>query len=160
VVYAVTRFELFRGHGKRRDWPIRPPWALHGEAFSIACTGGGDCINACPENILRANSEGLPTVSFGAGQCTFCGACVEACPTGALAIAPGAEPWNLKAEITNTCLSILGTTCHVCGERCDVQAIAFRLAVGGAALPEIDASMCTGCGACIAPCPVRAIRIQ
>ncbi len=160
MVYAMTRFELLRGHEKRQDQSIRPPWALHGGAFPAACNGGGDCINACPENILRADSESFPAVFFGAGLCTFCGACAEACPTGALAIVPGAKPWKLKAEIANTCLSILGTTCRVCGDQCDIQAIAFRLAVGCAALPEIDAATCTGCGACVAPCPVHAIRIQ
>jgi ferredoxin-type protein NapF len=32
--------------------------------------------------------------------------------------------------------------------------------VGGVATPAVDATSCTGCGACVAPCPVAAIEVH
>ena len=39
------------------------------------------------------------------------------------------------------------------------MAILFRPALGGYALPEVDAAACTGCGLCIGVCPVKAIEM-
>ena len=44
-------------------------------------------------------------------------------------------------------------------EACDVGAIRFRLAIGGRAVPTLDNAACSGCGACIAVCPEKAIHI-
>ena len=38
------------------------------------------------------------------------------------------------------------------------RAIRFPLVAGGVPRPEIDTGACTGCGACVAPCPVNAIE--
>ncbi|GAB6054484.1 hypothetical protein JCM17960_33040 [Magnetospira thiophila] len=102
-------------------------------------------------------------VDFRRGECTFCGDCLSACKPQALLRAEGKTPWeahgDLTLQITEKCLSTRGVTCRVCGDQCDTRALRFRLVVGGHALPEIDQNACTGCGACIGPCPVGAIEL-
>jgi ferredoxin-type protein NapF len=50
--------------------------------------------------------------------------------------------------------------CASCRDQCEQDAIRLRHRVGGVAVPEIIAGACTGCGACQAGCPGRAIRIS
>ena len=69
-------------------------------------------------------------------------------------------PWSLKAVIADTCLSIAGITCRVCGEQCPEEAISFRTGLNGKATPIVDREGCTGCGACFGPCPVDAINMR
>jgi ferredoxin-type protein NapF len=63
-------------------------------------------------------------------------------------------------RFAESCLSAVGVTCKTCGDRCDHQAIRFRLEVGGRAQPELTVSDCTGCGACVAACPIEAIQME
>jgi heterodisulfide reductase subunit A-like polyferredoxin len=45
------------------------------------CDQCGDCIEACPYDMLKLKDEGnLPIVGF----CNLCGKCIEACPEKAL----------------------------------------------------------------------------
>jgi ferredoxin len=63
--------------------------------------------------------------------------------------------WPYKAVIGPTCLPNKGVECRVCGDFCDARAIRFAPRIGGSPLPEIDTEKCTGCGACVAPCPLE-----
>ena len=155
-VESVSRRHFLRG-GK--PLPIRPPWALPEDEFVKVCSGCSVCIAHCPQQLLVAHADGFPVVDFMHGPCTFCGECAVNCPDGALLRENGAEPWRLKARVGNGCLARLGTFCRSCGELCEVAAIRFRPQAGGPVSPEIDDSLCTGCGACFQVCPVRAIRI-
>jgi ferredoxin-type protein NapF len=137
----------------------RPPWALDEAAFSDACTRCGDCVKACPQQVLRAGDGGYPQIHFDARGCTFCGECVRACTTPALSRPRSEAPWSLKASIGAACLALQRIECRVCGERCDARAIRFRPTLGGVAQPVLDAAACTGCGDCVAPCPTRAITV-
>jgi ferredoxin-type protein NapF len=69
------------------------------------------------------------------------------------------RPWRVRVVLAPGCLAQRGVVCRTCGEFCDEGAIRFRLQVGGCAIPEFDLHRCTGCGACVAPCPVAAIRV-
>ena len=73
---------------------------------------------------------------------------------------PAASPWTMVAAIGADCLAVRGVECRVCGEACPERAIRFRLQLGGVAQPVLDTGGCTGCGACIGPCPARAITMQ
>jgi ferredoxin-type protein NapF len=128
--------------------------------FLDACTRCGECISACAPGILKSHGRGYPSVDFTAGECTFCVACVEACHTGALARhASPVAPWSLKASIESACLARQGVMCSVCREQCEYDAISLQPRQGGVPLPHIDTKACTGCGACVAPCPTGSIRI-
>lgn len=159
---SMTRRSLFRGRLTTQSTaPMRPPWALNEAAFLDQCTGCDKCLSACDEGILHRGGGGYPEVNFKSGECTFCQVCVDVCADGALRLdANGAEPWLYVAHIDEKCLSANAITCRVCGDRCDVRAIKFTLAVGGIALPVIDAKSCTGCGACVAPCPTNSVTLN
>jgi ferredoxin-type protein NapF len=58
------------------------------------------------------------------------------------------------------CLALQQVDCRVCGEVCDASAIHFALSAGSVAKPVLNEVDCTACGACIAPCPTAAIRIE
>ncbi|WP_448206202.1 ferredoxin-type protein NapF [Azospirillum sp. sgz302134] len=165
---AVSRASLLRGAfradtGKQpiRPEPIRPPWAIpDARGFAAACDACGRCGPACPERIITIDRIGRPVVDFSENGCTFCGACAEACPTGALArSAPDVAPWTLTARIGADCLSFNGTDCRVCADHCDERAIRFRPLGRGRWLPDIEAVDCTGCGACVGVCPVKAVTV-
>lgn len=148
-----------RGDFQARRSPQRPPWALAEEPFLGACSRCGECIPVCPTRIIVL-VRGYPEVDFKRGECTFCGACAAACKHGALQ-REGSEtaPWTIKARIAGSCLAQRGVECRVCGDPCPVAAIRFSPRLGGPPVAEVDAALCTGCGACVAPCPVTAISL-
>lgn len=162
---SLSRRALFHGRAASSGVPVvRPPWSLPEPQFLDACKTCSSCLTACEEGILKRGAGGYPEVDFQAGECTFCGACATACATSeSHAIyaqdIETARPWALEARIGSGCLSANGVTCRVCGERCDARAIRFQLAVGGIANPIIDQESCTGCGACVAPCPVDVVEV-
>lgn len=136
-----------------------------------ACTGCGDCARACPQDILLI-ADGRVAVDFSLGECTFCNACTEACPepvfaaiapaiTSAGAGQPAARPvMSHVAAISDACLARQGVTCMSCRDACPENAIRFAPRAGGPFLPVLDTGLCSGCGACIAPCPGNAIAAR
>jgi ferredoxin-type protein NapF len=159
----ISRRQFLRGDLADRRAVLRPPWALSESEFVERCTRCGDCLTACPSGLIAAGSGGFPEVRFAhalCAFCTFCGDCARACRSGALAWSPDAAPWSLKARIGADCLTRRGVVCRSCGERCDSNAIRFVISRGGIARPQLDAAACTGCGACLAVCPVQAITLR
>jgi ferredoxin-type protein NapF len=158
-VVDLSRRAFFRGRPRPKA-EKRPPWALPEAEFIDCCTRCNDCIKACPTHILSVGDGGYPTVDFREGECTFCGDCVTACQPKALVRQEGQPAWAYKAVIGEDCLPRQGVECRVCGDFCDARAIRFQPRLGGSPLPEIDPDRCTGCGACVAPCPTVAITIS
>jgi ferredoxin-type protein NapF len=150
---------LFRGRVSPVQLTHRLPWKV--VDFTDRCERCGECVDACPESILVIGDGGFPDIDFARGGCTFCGACEAACRHGALVRSEG-EPGlsSLVASISEHCLSVRGITCRSCAESCDPRAIRFRLAVGGKAIPELNGSICNGCGSCVSTCPVQAIQME
>jgi len=140
--------------------PVRPPWALAESDFVDTCTRCSACIEACPTGLLVRGDGGYPEADFTPGRapegCTFCTDCRTACTPGALR---ANEAWQLKAVFSADCLAERNVICRTCGESCEVRAIHFPPRLGGVAGPQLDALACTGCGACLADCPTRAIRV-
>ena len=144
---------------------IFPPWSLPGESFIATCTRCDACINACPESILYKGDSGFPEVDFKRGACTFCRECIASCQADAFHAAAAANKnfynaWNFVASVSSDCLSLQGITCRTCAEYCATRAIRFQLQLGGKALPVVSQAACTGCGACVKPCPVNALIVQ
>lgn len=166
MLVPVSRKQMF---ARLRGGPVqlRPPWAKDERAFTDACTACGACLAACPNNIITLGHAGYPIVDFLRGGCTFCGACAEACEAGSFLPAARAvgtrtalAPWPLKAAISAACVERKGVTCRMCEEHCETLAILFRPKQGGGSTPAVAPADCTGCGACVAACPVQAISIQ
>lgn len=155
----ISRRAFLRGRSSSPP-PLRPPWAGDEASFTQRCTRCGDCLPACPQHILVAAPGGYPTVDFTKAECTFCGACATACRPAALRREEGVPPWRVKAVIGESCLPQRGVVCRLCGDYCEVRAIRFPPRLGGVLLPVVNGELCTGCGACVGPCPVGAVNIR
>jgi ferredoxin-type protein NapF len=154
----ITRRQFLRGDLSGRKAPQRPPWALPEPAFLTTCTRCDACVKACPQNILLT-VRGYPEIDFLRGECTFCGKCRAACAPRALSQDADAPPWRLRATVTANCMAYRDVVCRSCGDACGEAAIRFSPRLGGAALPEILAERCTGCGACVSTCPAGAVTM-
>jgi len=160
----LSRADFLRGGFTSSTQPIRPPWAVSENIFIDICQRSNDCIQACPENIIVKSNGGFPSIDFNLGECTFCKRCLENCPTGALALPYDSSetipsPWHLNVEISTTCLSSKKIECQICIDQCEPEALQMKPAIGGPVAPTINQNLCTGCGACVRPCPVNAIKI-
>ena len=162
---AIDRRDFLFSRYGAETYAGTPPWAAAHARFVELCDRCGDCLKACPSGILVPGDGGFPRVDFARGACTFCGDCARACRPGALratvdAAGGALAPWSLIAAIDDSCLALRGIVCRVCEEQCDARAVRIRLAVGGGAAPAVEPALCTGCGACVAPCPARAIAVR
>ncbi len=154
---SVSRRGFLRGRASAPDTPpaFRPPWSDE-QRLNEHCTSCGACVDACETTIISIGPDKKPQVSFELGECTFCKACVTACDEPIFNLDQVA-PWRLGVLIGDSCLLKVGVTCQLCTDQCDAQALRLDLRVRPAGAIQIDQNACTGCGACIAPCPVSAI---
>ncbi|GIU25407.1 ferredoxin-type protein NapF [Shewanella colwelliana] len=151
-----SRRNLF---SRRKSKVNRPPWVKADIDFTDICTRCDKCITACETQIITRGDGGFPEINFAQDECTFCQKCVQACPEPLFDLAQNV-PWQIKATINDTCLANSGIWCQTCKDACDPRAISFKPAIGQAPKPLIDLESCTGCGACVAPCPNQSIKIQ
>ena len=158
---AVSRRQFLRGDVTGRNTALRPPWAIEEKDFVGRCDQCSECVQACPSHLIEAANDGLPFINFQKGECDFCHACADACGTGALVRRddPVQAVWNLAASIQMECITFQGVVCRSCGEHCDAAAIRFEPVVGRGQLPKINIERCTGCGACVSVCPVKAMSM-
>ncbi|AAN54718.1 ferredoxin-type protein NapF [Shewanella oneidensis MR-1] len=151
-----SRRSLFN---RRKSVVIRPPWVREEVEFTDVCTRCSACITACETKIIFKGDGGFPEISFKDNECTFCAQCATICPEEKL-FDLSQTPWQHQAVIQDNCLTFQGIWCQSCKDACEPRAIGFTLSVGQAPMPKIDTSLCTGCGACVAPCPSQAISIK
>ncbi|WP_314311078.1 ferredoxin-type protein NapF [Aggregatibacter segnis] len=137
---------------------IRPPWSKDNQVFIQHCTCCDDCIEVCETHILIKGEGGFPQVQFSQGECTFCHKCVDVCKQPIFR-SIDEKPWEHKVEITPQCLTQQKIECRSCQDNCPMNAIRFRLQIGGVAQPMVNVDNCNGCGACLNSCPVNAIKI-
>jgi len=158
---TISRMQFLSGDFRGGENALRPPWAVEEALFIELCSGCGDCIQCCPTSILVKARAGFPAVDFRHGECEFCGQCAALCKTGALqsSLDTRDAPWALKALIGERCITYQGVICRCCTEGCETQAIRFQLTAGCVPQPQLVETDCTGCGACVAACPVDAISV-
>jgi ferredoxin-type protein NapF len=147
----------------RRRWGPPPP-RLGEVARQKACVEcARPCVAACPQQVIQIYPHahalsGQPFLDFSNAGCIFCGACADACPSffgGEQATAPGTALGRAMLD-TARCLAWNRVICVSCKGRCDSRAIRLDRR----ARPLVDAFRCTGCGSCVASCPVQAIHIH
>ena len=140
---------------------IRPPWSIDETMFVAGCTRCDDCIGVCETQILVRGDGGFPEVKFSQGECTFCQKCVDVCkqPIFRPHFDQNELPWLHKIDIQANCLAFNGVECRACEDNCESRAIRFKREIGGIAKPQVNLEACNGCGACIAVCPVSAVKI-
>lgn len=66
---------------------------------------------------------------------------------------------RLIARLHDDCLAMQGVQCCACAEACIAGAIRLRAFAGGYGRPELDSSLCDGCGACVIACPIGLIDL-
>jgi ferredoxin-type protein NapF len=150
----VSRRALLIGRVKTST-RLPPPGAT--EAGLDACTGCSACVSACPTHIIIM-AEGSPGLEFSNGECVFCSACADVCPEPVFSTT---RPLAFEhiVQVSDSCLAARGVSCMTCRDACPSNAIRFRPRIGAPFLPEVLDGSCTGCGACIAPCPAAAISV-
>jgi polyferredoxin len=168
----------------RSELLIRPPGSQPEEDFIGRCIRCGQCMRVCPNNALHptlseSGFEGLWTpyliarIGYCEPTCTLCG---QVCPTGAIRRMTLQQKVGDKDTPPNRigtafidrgrCLPwAMATPCIVCEEWCPTAPKAVYLQEEVATdsrgrpvkvkRPYIDASQCTGCGACEYACPVQ-----
>lgn len=148
--------------------PLSPPGSKSRGNFTKKCVACTACVTACPAGILRPSlgewgAEGLfqPVLDYGRGYCQYeCTACGDACPTGAIESLEPEEKQLVsigKARFLrrNCIVRKYGTACGACSEHCPTQAMRMVPFRGGLTIPELDPSVCIGCGACEYACPAE-----
>lgn len=164
----------------RQGVALRPPGALADEwAFNAACIRCGQCVQACPYEMLHLASllspmeAGTPYFIARDKPCEMCSdiPCVKACPSGAL------DPQLTNIDDARMGLSVLldqenclnwqGLRCDVCYRVCPLidKAITLELQHNERSgkhakfIPTVHSDACTGCGKCEEAC-VRGSRNQ
>ncbi|MDH4133354.1 MAG: ferredoxin-type protein NapF [Gammaproteobacteria bacterium] len=159
MIESLDRRRFLRAEFTSGRAVVRPPWSIPETEFLDRCTRCGECIEQCETGILEAGDGGFPEVNFQRGECSFCRACIGRCAPGAIGQHID-SPWTLRAVLdSSTCLAARGVLCALCVDQCPTRAIRF-LPQRAISIPRFDLSACTGCGACIAPCPVSALSLH
>ena len=161
---GYTRRDLIRGS---RPEPVPSithilPWA-NSAIIADKCTGCGDCVTACQEQIIVISPANCASVNFDKGECTFCGDCASVCNEDVFwgeDIREQSKPWQGLATVHEGCLAHKGIVCEVCKDQCPEAAIKFKPRLGAVAIPEINEEKCTACGACVTTCPSRAVKVH
>ena len=147
---------------------ITPPGSRGLSHFKRHCTACHACVAGCPSRVLRpAVSEyGLdgfmiPVLDYNKSFCNYeCNICSTICPNDAIHPVTKEQKKLIqigKADfILDRCIVVREETdCGACDEHCPVKAIRMVPFRDGLLIPQLDTSLCVGCGGCEYICPAR-----
>ena len=156
------------GHGKKRKYKnvVTPPIAGDTDTFLAHCTACQLCISSCTTGVLQPaflqyGPQHLlkPRMDYSKAFCNYtCHRCTEICPTGAIPFLPVPQKQITRIGMAhfnkeNCIVSVYHTDCGACSEHCPTKAVHMVPYEGGLVIPEVDKSLCIGCGACEFACP-------
>ena len=154
-----SKRNFLRGRKPLPTPKFRLPWITSEQHFINDCTQCGDCISACPEQIIVKGDDGFPTIDFAKGECTFCEDCISSCKEPLFISERSAKAWPSHFNIKDNCLAKNDVFCQSCRDVCDSRAITFSYANGPIPTPVIEQSNCNSCGACISTCPTDSTEL-
>ncbi len=134
------------------------PWLFSQQQFVDACTRCNKCVDACETQIIQIGAGGFPHADLTIDECTLCYRCANVCSEPLFKAEPEA-PWQADIQLTDRCLALQNIDCRSCADACEPMAIQFKPIIGKVAQPNLQTESCTGCGACISPCPADAINL-
>ena len=151
--------------------PLRPPGAVDEARFAGLCVRCGNCLRACPTQIIRPDRgehgiAGLftPTLDFSRDYChKDCIRCTQVCPSGALVPLTAKQKQRTSIGLPRVDMDIclLGDDreCSICRNWCPFEAITLEFSpIEYTLAPKIDPEKCPGCGACQAVCPTSPVK--
>ncbi len=151
-----------------KEYPVSPPGSISIKRFNEICTACGLCVAVCPTQVLQPAiaQYGLkgfmqPHMDYlDGGYCNFdCRDCGQVCPTGAILPIEIEEKQITQLGkavfVKENCVVYTdGTDCGACSEHCPTKAVNMVAFEGNLLIPEVNQSICIGCGACEHPCPL------
>ncbi|MBL7222449.1 MAG: 4Fe-4S dicluster domain-containing protein [Candidatus Brocadiae bacterium] len=160
---------------RARAAAIRPPGAVDEARFTGLCIRCGNCMRACPSEILHPDvgDHGVasfltPVARFDHKHCVAdCTACTHVCPSGAIRpVAPEQKAtvfMGIARVDAELCVLSQDMDCAACVQACPYGAVEPKFDEDTyVSSIAIDASTCTGCGACEVACyttPKKAIVV-
>lgn len=97
---AVARLGLGKGHAKWQPGIVSYKYTPVLEFDPKACNACGECVKACPENILEVVDGKVKVKDL--TLCTMCKACVEACKPDAVKVTGDPTEFIFRVESTGT----------------------------------------------------------
>jgi len=145
--------------------PITPPGSLGLDHFTQYCTACQLCVSRCPTQVLTPSffeygwsGMLIPKMDYMRSFCNYeCVICSEVCPTGAIRKITTDEKKQIQIGKVwlrkKPCIVYdQKTDCGACSEHCPTKAV-YMVPYHGLFAPEVDPSICVGCGACQYVCP-------
>jgi MauM/NapG family ferredoxin protein len=147
--------------------PLRPPGAVPEPEFVRRCIKCNKCAQVCPYRSVHmarldaGTRAGTPMIFARDNPCYLCMKCPPVCPTGALnPKLTELREVRMGVAVINrdSCLAYQGIICRSCFERCPLYREAITLR--DEHYPEVNESLCTGCGICENVCPTDDVAIR